>query len=166
MQFYNGRLISIIGVVLLYAAYAIWGGQALAPAVTVVTLQGESVALSDLRGKVVLLNFWATDCPGCIQEMPQLVSTYQQYHAQGLETIAVAMRHDPPNYVLNYTAKNQLPFKVALDPIGEIARAFGDVKLTPTTIVIDKQGRMVMRILGQPDFVKLHQLIATKLQES
>jgi peroxiredoxin len=76
------------------------------------------------------------------------------------------MRHDPPNYVLNYTAKNQLPFKVALDPMGEIARAFGDVKLTPTTIVIDKQGRMVMRILGQPDFVKLHQLIATKLQES
>jgi protein-disulfide isomerase len=50
--------------------------------------------------------------------------------------------------------------------MGEIARAFGDVKLTPTTIVIDKQGRMVMRILGQPDFVKLHQLIATKLQES
>lgn len=75
------------------------------------------------------------------------------------------MKHDPPNYVLNYAEKNKLPFTVALDPMGALAKAFGEVKLTPTTFIIDKQGRMVMRILGEPDFAKLHALLAEKLKE-
>ena len=76
------------------------------------------------------------------------------------------MKHDPPNYVLNYTEKNKLPFKVVLDPMGVLAKAFGEVKLTPTTFIIDKQGRLVMRILGEPDFVKLHALLEEKLKET
>jgi peroxiredoxin len=98
--------------------------------------------------------------------MPDIVATYKKYQAQGFETIAVAMRHDPPNYVLNYTEKNRLPFKVALDPMGELAKAFGEVKLTPTTFIIDKQGKLVMRILGEPDFAKLHALLEEKLKET
>ncbi len=104
---------------------------------------------------MVLVNFWATDCAVCVREMPHLVSTYRKYRAQGFETIAVAMKYDPPNYVLNYVEKTALPFTVTLDPMGELARAFGDVKLTPTTFVIDRQGRIVTRILGEPDFACL-----------
>lgn len=137
-----------------------------APAVSFTSLKGETITLDSLRGKVVLVNFWATSCPGCIKEMPQLVSTYEKYHAQGYETIAVAMSYDPPNYVLTYTEKNALPFTVSLDINGEIARAFGDVKLTPTSILIDKQGSIIQQTVGEPDFAKLHTLIETKLKET
>jgi peroxiredoxin len=134
------------------------------PAPAVPTVPGHTLA--DLRGKVVLVNFWATDCVTCIKEMPDITATYNKYRAQGFETIAVAMRHDPPNYVLNYVDKNKLPFTVALDPMGELAKAFGEVKLTPTTFVIDRQGKVVTRILGEPDFAKLHALLEEKLKET
>jgi peroxiredoxin len=94
-----------------------------------------------------------------------MVQTYEKYRKNGFELIAVAMPYDPPNYVIRYTEKNALPFKVALDPMGEAARAFGDVKLTPTTIVIDKRGNMVWRTIGEPDFAKLEALIEKKLAE-
>jgi len=136
-----------------------------APGVIFTSLKGEKIATADLRGRVVLVNFWATDCPTCVREMPKLVETYEKHRSRGFELIAVAMRHDPPNYVLNYTEKNALPFKVALDPMGALAKAFGDVKLTPTTVVIDKRGNIVTRILGEPDFGKLDALIAEKLAE-
>ncbi|HET7158387.1 MAG TPA: TlpA disulfide reductase family protein [Burkholderiales bacterium] len=136
-----------------------------APSVMFTSLKGEQISTAQLRGQVVLVNFWATDCPACVKEMPQMVTTYNKYGRQGFELVAVAMRHDPPNYVLNFTEKNALPFKVALDPMGQLAKAFGDVKLTPTTIVIDKRGNIVTRILGEPDFAKLEALIEQKLAE-
>lgn len=148
-----------------FVLYSAFFGKTAAPPVTFVSLQGEKITTADLRGKVVLVNFWATDCPTCIKEMPDIVKTYDKYRAQGFETIAVAMKHDPPNYVLNYAEKNALPFKVALDPQGELARAFGEVKLTPTTFIIDKRGNIVNRILGEPDFAKLHALLEEKLKE-
>lgn len=148
-----------------FVLYSAFFGKTAAPPVTFVSLQGEKITTADLRGKVVLVNFWATDCPTCVKEMPDIVKTYNKYRAQGFETIAVAMKHDPPNYVLNYTEKNALPFKVALDPQGELARAFGEVKLTPTTFIIDRRGNIVNRILGEPDFARLHALLEEKLKE-
>jgi peroxiredoxin len=59
-----------------------------------------------------------------------------------------------------------LPFTVTLDPTGELAKAFGEVKLTPTTFVIDRQGKVVTRILGEPDFAKLHELIEKGLAKA
>lgn len=149
-----------------FAAFAFWNARPAAPQVTFVSLQGEKITTASLRGKVVLVNFWATDCVTCVKEMPDITATYKKYRAQGFETIAVAMRHDPPNYVLNYVDKNKLPFTVALDPMGELAKAFGEVKLTPTTFVIDRQGKVVTRILGEPDFAKLHALLEEKLKET
>ncbi len=162
----NLILAVVVAGALAFAAVAIWSAKPAAPVVTFISLQGEKITTADLRGKVVLVNFWATDCTTCVKEMPEVVATYNKYHGQGFETIAVAMKHDPPNYVLNYTEKNKLPFKVALDPMGDLARAFGEVKLTPTTFIIDKQGKLVMRILGEPDFAKLHALLEEKLKET
>ncbi len=149
------------------AGFALWWntGHA-APQVTFVSLQGKKITTADLRGKVVLVNFWATDCAICIKEMPQITATYDKYRDRGFETIAVAMKYDPPNYVLNYVEKNRLPFTVSLDPLGELAKAFGDVKLTPTTFIIDKRGNFVARIVGEPDFEKLHALLEEKLGET
>ena len=136
-----------------------------APPVNFVSIQGEKIAISSLRGRVVLVNFWATDCVICVKEMPDMVRTYDRYRDRGLEFIAVAMRHDAPNRVLDYTEKNRLPFKVALDPMGELAMAFGSVTFTPTTFVIDRRGKIVARIQGAPDFAKLQKLLEEKLDE-
>ena len=150
-----------IGLLLYNATF----NKSITPQVTFVSIKGERITVADLRGKVALVNFWATDCAICVKEMPQLVETHQKYQSRGFETIAVAMRHDPPNYVLAYVEKNALPFKVVLDPMGEIAKAFGDVKLTPTTFIIDKRGNVVKKIVGEPDFKKLHELLEKKLAE-
>ncbi|MFA7241425.1 MAG: TlpA disulfide reductase family protein [Sulfuricellaceae bacterium] len=133
-----------------------------APQAAFVTLNGEKIELGSLRGKVVLVNFWATSCPGCIAEMPELVKTHKKFEARGLETIAVAMRYDPPEYVKRFSENNNLPFKVALDKDGSAAQAFG-ARVTPTTFVIDKQGQIAQRIVGEPDFAKLHTLIEQTL---
>lgn len=143
--------------------FAVLGRPAPAPQVTFVSLKGERIATADLRGKVMLVNFWATDCVICIKEMPEMARTYERFRERGLEYIAVAMKHDPPNRVIAYAEKNRLPFRVALDPLGELAQAFGDVRFTPTTFVIDKQGRIVSRIQGEPDFARLHKLLEEKL---
>jgi peroxiredoxin len=134
-----------------------------APAVAFTSITGEKVTTGDLRGRVVLLNFWATDCVVCVKEMPRLAQTYRKFASRDFEMIAVAMRHDPPNYVIRYTEQNALPFKVALDPMGELAKAFDNVRLTPTTIVIDKRGNVVKRIIGEPDFPALDALIERSL---
>ena len=132
---------------------------------TFVSLQGERVAARDLVGKVVIVKFWATDCPVCVQEMPDMARTYVRYRDRGLEFIAVAMQHDPPSYVIRYAESNQLPFKVALDPMRELAKAYGDVKVTPTTIVIDRRGNIVSRTQGEADLAKFYRLLEEKLKE-
>lgn len=139
--------------------------DAVAPEVTFTTIEGERLSTADLRGRVALVNFWATDCVPCIREMPRIVQTYDKYRARGFETVAVAMSYDPPNRVLDYAKKNALPFKVALDVSGALARSFGDVRATPTTIVIDRRGNIVRRYLGEPDFDALHALLESKLDE-
>jgi peroxiredoxin len=134
-----------------------------APASTFTTLEGKSIVLADLRGKVVLVNFWATSCPGCVKEMPDMVETYKQYKDRGFEIVAVAMSYDPPNYVANFVQTRQLPFPVALDVKGEHARAFGNVQVTPTTFIIGKDGRILEQRLGELDFVRLRALLDREL---
>ena len=124
-----------------------------------VLLDGSRVSTAQLRGKVTLVNFWATSCASCVAEMPEIVSTYAKYQAQGFDTVAVAMRYDPPSYVVNFAQTRQLPFKVAIDNTGEIAQAWGNVQLTPTTYLLDKHGVIVKRYVGAPNFTQLHELI-------
>jgi peroxiredoxin len=144
-------------------AYFTFATKVKAPEVTYITLDGNKVSSASLRGKVVMVNFWATSCTTCVKEMPQMVETYNKFKGSGLEFVAVAMKYDPPNYVLNYTQTRQLPFKVALDSNGEIAKAFGDVALTPTTFVIGKDGEILKRYVGEPQFGELHSLLQKAL---
>ena len=137
-----------------------------APDVALVSIRGEKLAIAELRGRVVVVNFWATDCAICVKEMPELARTYQRHRERGMEFIAIAMRHDMPSRVVDYAGRNALPFKVALDVNGELAQAFGSVRFTPTTFVIDKRGKIVARIQGEPDFAKLNALIEEKLKDS
>jgi len=137
-----------------------------APESTFVLLDGSKKTTADFKGKVMLVNFWATSCVTCVAEMPKLISTHQKYAAKGYDTLAVAMSYDPPSYVVNYTETRQLPFKVAIDNTGEVAKAWGDVKLTPTTYLVNKRGEIVKQYIGEPDFTALHLLIEKLLAQS
>ena len=148
-------------------AYVYFGeGAQPAPQTQFVLLDGSSKTTQDLRGKVTLVNFWATSCTTCVAEMPEIVATYNKYKDQGYDTLAVAMSYDPPSYVLNFAQSRQLPFQVAIDNTGAVAKAWGDVKLTPTTYIVNKRGEIVKTYIGQPDFAELHQLIEKLLAEA
>ena len=145
------------------AAYFSLNQRTSAPEITFVSIKGEKISPESLRGKVVMVNFWATSCATCVGEMPKMVDTYNKYKSQGLEFVAVAMNYDPPNYVVNYAETRQLPFKVALDVTGDAAKAYGNVAMTPTTFVIGKDGKILKRYLGEPDFAALHKLLEESL---
>ena len=134
-----------------------------APDVTFTTIDGKKIAMADLKGKVVLVNFWATDCPGCVKEMPALVNTYKQYSKKGFEIIAVAMPYDPPAQVLNYTKQKGLPFPVMHDGLSEVTEKFGGINLTPTTYIFDKQGHLLRRTIGNIDFTDLNLILNNEL---
>lgn len=126
-----------------------------APAISVADLSGKMFRLADHRGKVVLVNFWATNCAICVQEMPALAQLHSRLAARGLATVAVAMPYDRPDHVLYYARRNPLPFPVALDPMGEVAKAFGPVRGTPTLLVIDRGGTIVRKFEGAIDIGRL-----------
>lgn len=126
---------------------------------------GQARQLGQLQGKVVVLNFWATSCSTCVKEMPRLIETHNRFKAQGLETLAIAMSYDPPAYVMQFAESRKLPFLVAMDHDGSLARAFGDIQLTPTTLVVDKRGQVVKRYIGEPDFAALDDLLARLLAQ-
>jgi len=149
------------------AAYVYLGeGAQPAPHSQFVLLDGSSRTTQDMRGKVTLVNFWATSCVTCVAEMPEIIATHNKFKEKGFDTLAVAMSYDPPSYVVNFAQSRQLPFNVALDNTGAVAKAWGDVKLTPTTYIVNKRGEIVQTYIGQPDFSELHQLIEKLLAEA
>ena len=142
------------------------GKAPLAPNAAYTLLDGSRSNIESLRGKVVLVNFWATSCTTCVHEMPQIVATHEKFKARGFETLAVAMRYDPPAYVINFAETRKLPFGVVIDNTGAIAKSFDQVQLTPTTVLINKRGEIVQRYVGEPDFAALHVLVETLLAET
>lgn len=162
MKLARPAVIAAAAAIALAATALVWRADvnaASAPAVSYTLLDGHKGNVESLRGKVVLVNFWATSCAVCVAEMPQIAATHNKYKSRGYETLAVAMRHDAPARVAHFAQSRQLPFGVAIDNTGEIAERFGGVALTPTTFLIDRRGRIVKRYVGAPDFAALHGLV-------
>lgn len=130
------------------------------------TLHHGAMNLDSLHGKPVLVTFWATTCTICLSEMPELVKLYQRHRARGFELVAVAMPYDAAWLVADYATSRALPFPVAFDAKGEAVKAFGSIDGTPTAFLLDKQGRVVERIRGRPDFGRLNAKIEDLLLES
>lgn len=151
----------LLGTALLYST-----SSSKAPEATFVFLDGSLRTANDFRGKVTLVNFWATSCATCVAEMPMIVRAHEKYRSRGYETLAVAMSYDPPSYVVNFASTRKLPFAVALDNTGAAAKAWGDVKVTPTTFVVNKRGNIVKRYVGKPNFDELDKLIEELLAET
>lgn len=157
-------MVVIAAIVAITGCFYLLFGRSSTPNVTFISLDGEKITSQSLRGKVVLVNFWATSCSTCIHEMPKMVETYNKFKKQGLELVAVAMSYDAPNYVIDYTQTRHLPFKVTYDASGDLAKSFGGVGGTPTTFVIDKNGTIIRRYEGEPTFPELHELLRNVLK--
>lgn len=158
-------LLSLVALVVV-AGIGLWqfsGSAKAAPQVAFTSLDGRQFTTQDLRGKVFLVKFWATSCVTCVQQMPDTIEAYKRYSPQGYEVVAVAMDYDPPDYVRNFAQSRKLPFTVAMDTSGEIAKAFGDVKLTPTAFLVDRQGRIIKRYLGNYDKAAFRQTVEKAL---
>ncbi len=142
------------------------GAREVAPDVGFTLLDGSRSSIGALRGSVVLVNFWATSCATCIQEMPLLASTHRKYQPRGLQTLAVAMHYDPPAAVAHFAETRALPFGVVIDNTGAVARGFGNVKLTPTSVLLDRRGAMARRWVGAPEPAELQSVVEQLLAEA
>ena len=134
-----------------------------APAVKGASLTGQLVDTQALKGKPYLVNFWATSCVTCVKEMPDLKALQLQFASQGFSVLAVAMAYDKPEFIERFAQERELPFVFLHDQDGRWARAFGDVAVTPTTFLVNAQGEMIKRYVGQPDFKQLSGLIQKSL---
>ncbi len=152
-------LLSLVAVTLTAVIFLVNQPNKPAPNVTFSTIFGEKIELSKLKGNPVIVTFWATDCAGCIEEIPHLIELYQQFHPKGLEIIAIAMYYDPPNHVVEMTKAKQIPYYVALDLKAEHAFAFGQVELTPATFLISPAGNIILQKTGLFDLPKMQQQI-------
>ncbi len=126
-----------------------------APDVDFTLIDGSRLSLKSLQGKPVLVFFWATTCKICIAKTPEMNQLYRNLKPKGLEMIAVAMPYDPPTRVVEFAEKLEMPYPVALDHQAEIVRAFGNVKVTPTTFLINVDGTIAWRKHGKLDTDRL-----------
>lgn len=127
-----------------------------APSLELPRLEGGTLSLEELRGKVVLLNIWATWCPPCVKEMPSMQRVYEKHREDGLEIVAVAVDDEPgirqpdgriEGLVSDFVDRLGLTFPVVVDPTGETERRFGTDYL-PTTYLIDREGRIRVTEVG------------------
>lgn len=129
------------------------------PELSLQAIDGQTINLAGLKGVPTLVTFWATSCSTCMQEMPHLIDLYHELNADGFEIIAIAMAYDPPNRVVQLARDRSLPYPVILDIKGNAARAFGDISVTPTSILVGPDGKILKTLKGKIDFESLRQQI-------
>jgi peroxiredoxin len=116
------------------------------------SLRGDTVKLSDYRGKAVFLNIWATWCPPCLKEMPAMKSLYQRLKGREFEMLAVSIDREGEKVIRPFVAKYGLTFPVLLDPDSKTYRLYGLTGI-PETFLIDKNGVILYRIIGPENWM-------------
>ncbi|RLB76279.1 MAG: TlpA family protein disulfide reductase [Deltaproteobacteria bacterium] len=119
---------------------------------TLTNMQGEQVSLSQYRGKVVILNFWATWCPPCREEMPSMERLYQKYKDQGLVILAVSADENGKKAVSQFLQKTPYSFPILLDSDNIAQNAYGVFRF-PESFIIDRNGMVVQKIIGGRDWL-------------
>lgn len=135
------------------------------PDISLLSVDGEQLRLPAYRGRPLLVTFWSVTCPSCIREIPHLIELYRELAPQGLEIIGIATAYDPPNQVLEMRKSRGMPYPISLDIDADAARAFGDVRVTPTTFLIAPDGRVVQRKVGKLDMPALRREILAMLAQ-
>ncbi len=124
-----------------------------APEFSLKDTKGNTVTLSSLKGKVVLLNFWATWCPPCKAEMPAMSRLSQLLQNKGLAVIAISTDRSPQD-VTKYLRENPVSFPVLLDPDLQVSKSSYKVFMVPTTFLIDKRGIIIRKYFSEQDWTK------------
>jgi peroxiredoxin len=132
--------------------------RATAPDFSLTSLEGRTVRLSNERGKIVLLNFWATWCGGCKVEMPWLAELDRQYRARGLEIIGVSMNDAGEDVIAKFAKSKNAGYTIAKGN-DAVAKAYGGVRFLPQTFVIDRRGVIVKTLAGVPDRRELEDIV-------
>ncbi|TKJ31226.1 hypothetical protein CEE39_07345 [bacterium (candidate division B38) B3_B38] len=118
-----------------------------APDFALTDLEGKTVKLSDFKGKVILLDFWATWCPPCVQEIPHFVELYEQYKENGFQMIGIAIQSGSVKDVKRFVEKHGINYPILMGN-KEITKEYGNINAIPTTFFIDRQGRIVQKYIG------------------
>ena len=130
-------------------------------------LDGKKRQLSDLKGKVVIVNFWATWCGPCRQEMPAFTKVYAEYRDRGVEMVGAANEErSAKDNVTAFVTSLGIQFPIWLEASADHMDAFGVGPELPATVVVDSQGRLAARIKGVTDEVQLRALIERLLPET
>lgn len=128
-----------------------------APPFSLENTEGKTVKLEDLKGKVIVLNFWATWCPPCRAEIPDFIKVYDKYKSKGVEILGVSLDHKGWEVVRPFVKSNKINYPVLLGD-QRIAQAYGNIRSIPTTFIIDRKGKVVDQHVGamsEKDLVKL-----------
>ena len=144
---------------------AISGEPKAAPDFTLRSLDGQTVHLAALRGRVVLVNFWATWCAGCRVEMPRLTEEWSRHHREGLEIIGVSMDDAGPDVIARFARSKHVHYTIAKGNEA-VAKLYGGARFLPQTVVIDRRGKIVKSFAGPPDQQELDGLIRQLLTAS
>ena len=162
MQNIGGKIfgVLVVGLLATLLYFTVFSdGLGKGPDITIETAQGQSINLSKPM-KPILVNFWATSCPGCIKEMPDLAKMKLAL-GDRFELVAVSMNYDPADQVQNFVKNNPYPFVFKMDTYGSIAKAFGDILLTPTSFLIAPNGKIVYKQIGEVHF----DLVAERIKQ-
>ena len=124
--------------------------QTKAPDFTLPDLNGKAFSLSELEGKVVILDFWATWCPPCVMEIPHFIDLYKEYKGQGLEVVGVSLDRGGVKVVKSFVEKNEMTYPVVIGN-QKVAEDYGGIRGIPTTFVINRQGYIVKKFVGYRD---------------
>lgn len=144
----RAAIFAIVLAIILISVFWFKQGPEAMPKISFTDIDGQTHSTSNYMGKPVLVVFWATDCPGCIEEMPQLKKIYKEYAPKGLQILAVAMPYDSAEQVTAMRSAKQLPYPIVWDKSGKITQAFENVRVTPTHFLIAPDGEIIMRKIG------------------
>ena len=132
-----------------------------APPWQVALPDGRALTSDSLRGKVVLVNFWATWCPYCRKEKPAIDAFWQDYRERGFEVVSISV-DDPPEKIAEWMRDKEYAF-MAAPTNASVAHAFGNVKSVPTSFIVDTEGRIRHKIAGQVHYPRLEKLVVPLL---
>jgi cytochrome c biogenesis protein CcmG/thiol:disulfide interchange protein DsbE len=134
-----------------------------APNFSLKSFDGKIVELSKLKGKVVVVNFWATWCPPCRAEIPDFIKVYDTYKSKGFEIVGIALDEDGWEKVKPFVDKNKISYPIVLGT-AEVVQQYGGIEGIPTTFIVDKKGNVVERQVGMLTKGMLEQKIKVLLK--
>ncbi len=124
-------------------------GLQAAPKLQMTTIDGQPLNSADFKGKPYLMVFWATDCSGCVKEIPHLTELNKEFSAEGFKIVGVAVKHDQVPLIKAMRDQKQMNYPLVHDATGEIAQQFGKVNITPTNFLVSADGKIVYQKMGE-----------------